>query len=167
MNKFYVYTLAYPDGTVFYVGKGSKSRIMNHEADARNPDRAHTYYSRKSEIIRKIWEEGGQVLKQKVAFFDNEDEAFAFEQELINSLDKECLLNAIEVRIGGRCQKREKSELPLVEQLQCFTGNAHRRVIVDQEQACKLAILAEQGDVSIHHFIGSLIDQTWEKAIGQ
>ena len=32
--SYYVYTLAYPDGTVFYVGKGSGNRIQHHEQEA-------------------------------------------------------------------------------------------------------------------------------------
>ena len=35
MGQFYVYTLAYPDGKVFYVGKGSGYRIDQHEMEAR------------------------------------------------------------------------------------------------------------------------------------
>jgi len=44
-------------------------------------------------LIRQIWHDGGEILKQKVAFFDTEDEAFAFEKELIKSIGKENLVN--------------------------------------------------------------------------
>lgn len=35
MSSFYVYTLAYPDSKVFYVGKGTGKRIDDHEREAR------------------------------------------------------------------------------------------------------------------------------------
>jgi|SRR5579863_9382421 len=104
MNKkrFYVYTLAYPNGTVFYVGKGSKSRIENHTTDAINFDRPHTYNTKKSQIIRQIWRDGGKVLKEKIGFFDDEQEALAFEAETIKSFPPEQLANIkhTEMRAG-------------------------------------------------------------------
>jgi len=78
-KKYYVYTLAYPDGRVFYVGKGTGRRINQHEIDARNPD-IHSY---KVHVIHKIWADGGQILKTKLAYFESEQDAFLLEIALI------------------------------------------------------------------------------------
>jgi hypothetical protein len=85
-GKYYVYTLAYPDGRIFYVGKGKNygkhERIDEHEIEARG--RRHTNNPDKLEIIRSIWASGGEVLKRKVAHFDDEMEAYMYEWALMN-----------------------------------------------------------------------------------
>lgn len=86
--KHYVYTLARPDGRVFYVGKGVRGRIHKHEWAARNGEQSY-----KANIIRKIWAEGGQVVKQKVFESDNEQEALAEEIRLIAYYGRENLTN--------------------------------------------------------------------------
>src|SRR5260370_21912288 len=71
----YVYTLAYPEsmgGYVFYVGKGRRDRITVHEREARNNVKSH-----KCGVIRKIWRNGEQIVKEKIAFFDDSPEAAA------------------------------------------------------------------------------------------
>jgi len=84
-KHFYVYTLAYPDGTVFYVGKGSvKSRkslwdrIEDHEVEARQG-----VQSPKCDIIREIWAQGLEVQKSVVYETDAEEEALRYEYALI------------------------------------------------------------------------------------
>ena len=80
----YVYTLAYPDGRVFYVGKGIHDRIHHHEREVRARRRVNTY---KEAIIRGIWEAGGQVVKTKLASFETHEEAILFETALIFFMD--------------------------------------------------------------------------------
>lgn len=83
-TTYYVYTYAYPEsmgGKVFYVGKGTGNRINQHERDALsnamiNPE--------KERVIRTIWGNGESVVKEKVAFFENEKDAFEHELHLIN-----------------------------------------------------------------------------------
>ncbi len=33
-KTYYVYTYAYPDGVIFYIGKGTQGRIDDHELEA-------------------------------------------------------------------------------------------------------------------------------------
>ncbi len=78
----YVYTLAYPDGKVFYVGKGIDNRIDDHERDARKGVKSH-----KCNVIRKIWASGEQIIKTILARFDTHKEALAYEVALIFFMD--------------------------------------------------------------------------------
>lgn len=80
----YVYTLSYPPigehaSEVFYVGKGTKSRLFMHEDEA-----ASGTQSRKCDIIRSIWSQGGQVLKTIVYSTKVEMDALVYEWVLIN-----------------------------------------------------------------------------------
>jgi hypothetical protein len=95
-KKFYTYLLMRPDGTVFYVGKGKGYRIDDHERDARNGIESH-----KCRVIRKIWEQGGQVIKERVAFFDEEEDAYALEILLIAFFGRENLTNSTDGGEGG------------------------------------------------------------------
>ena len=76
---FYVYDLVDSrDDNTFYVGKGKGSRLLAHEAEVRRG-----LLSEKCNRIREILEDGATVLKRKVAFFENEKEAYAFESRRI------------------------------------------------------------------------------------
>lgn len=76
---YYVYTLARPNGEVFYVGKGTGDRIDQHEHEAELG-----YRTEKCDVIRQIWSEGGHVLKRKVYETTVERDAFLYEWSLIN-----------------------------------------------------------------------------------
>lgn len=80
-QKFYVYTLSNSlTDKVFYVGKGGyEARMGRHEAEARNGVKSY-----KCNTIRKIWRDGGKVIKKKVAKFADEQDAFIYEWCLIN-----------------------------------------------------------------------------------
>jgi hypothetical protein len=85
---YYVYTLARPTGEIFYVGKGKGNRIDWHEVEARNGVKSY-----KCNIIRKIWREGGQVIKTRVYEGLTEREAFERERTLIATYGRERLTN--------------------------------------------------------------------------
>ena len=78
-KTYYVYTLAYPDGTVFYVGKGRGTRIDTHEEEAMRGIK-----SKRCDVIRQIWARGEQVQKDIVYGTTNEQDALAYEWTLIN-----------------------------------------------------------------------------------
>lgn len=73
-QRFYVYGLARPDGTLFYVGKGTDDRMMCHEREARRGHLCH-----KCNIIRKIWRAGGSV--RRVIILRSDDEQIALDTE--------------------------------------------------------------------------------------
>ena len=79
----YVYALAYPDGKVFYIGKGQGQRIDSHEWEARRSVLGPHANTHKINIIRKIWASGGEVLKTRLAEFETGEEALFYEIALI------------------------------------------------------------------------------------
>ena len=85
MNKrFYVYGLKYPDGTPFYVGKGKGDRWNEHEREAKsNRPAISAYNPQKVNVIRKLWENGEEVIKEKIITNITEEHAFQVEKELI------------------------------------------------------------------------------------
>ena len=90
-KKYYVYTLAYPDGEVFYVGKGTGDRLHQHEYEAARFGKKASYYYNNPEkhaIIREIWAQGGQVKKEILFETDSESDAYAYEWALINMVYK-------------------------------------------------------------------------------
>jgi len=96
--NFYVYELIDPrDGSVFYVGKGQRSRIKAHEAEARKGKQ-----SPKCEIIRAIWAGGHQVQSRIVKRFKTDIEAYKYEAERIAEIGRDKLTNRRDGGIGGR-----------------------------------------------------------------
>lgn len=117
MKLFYTYTLSYPDGRVFYVGKGQGKRIHQHEWEAKNG-----YRSYKCNVIRKIWREGGKVVKTRVFKTRNEEDALIYEWVLINLVyGRDNLTNLTDggEGISGLSESGRKS---IAEKL---TGNDH------------------------------------------
>lgn len=107
-NKYYVYTLARPDGSVFYVGKGKRYRIRQHEQEAL---RGHK--CAKCEEIRAIWRQGGTV--QRTIIFESDDEQVVLEREvmLISLYGRGNLLNRTSGGDGGRDNLRITRSLML------------------------------------------------------
>lgn len=87
-QEYYVYILVRPDGRVFYVGKGKNNRIFDHDKEAR---RGHRCY--KCNIIRKIWEQGKTYQRYFVFTTTDENEAYAYERELIAQYGRGNLAN--------------------------------------------------------------------------
>jgi hypothetical protein len=83
VTPFYVYILSRPDGLPFYVGMGSKKRMLQHEVMARRSERSH-----RANIIRKIWAAGGEVGKTVVSWHADAPSAKAEEQRLIAKIGR-------------------------------------------------------------------------------
>lgn len=97
MKSYYVYTLARPDGSIFYVGKGKGYRIRQHEQEAL---RGHD--CPKCRVIRSIWQQGGTV--QRAIVFETDDAQIAYDHEiaLIREIGREHLTNRTNGGDGGK-----------------------------------------------------------------
>lgn len=60
--RWYTYMLCRPNGTPFYVGKGSGRRILNHELEALRQNLAPRSNPLKCNVIKKIHRQGDQVV---------------------------------------------------------------------------------------------------------
>jgi len=89
-KKYYVYELAYPEsmgGAVFYIGKGMRDRIDDHEKQARRPLSQTKDSGRNVEtckVIQDIWAHGEEVAKRKVYETGIEQDAYIYEWALIH-----------------------------------------------------------------------------------
>lgn len=91
LARWYVYELVDPrSDTVFYVGKGQKDRINNHEEDARRGVISH-----KCNKIRSIWDDGHQISKRKIALFWDEIAAYECEADRIDEIGLHNLTNVM------------------------------------------------------------------------
>jgi hypothetical protein len=82
--RIYVYILKKPDGTPFYVGVGRGRRIEAHERDAR----CSTEKTHKLNVIRKIWRDGGAVVRVFDSYHHTNESATAQERDLIQSIGR-------------------------------------------------------------------------------
>lgn len=90
--RWYVYRLVDPrDSQPFYVGKGSGNRIDAHEQEA-----LKWVCHEKCLVINEIWSENLQVIKEKVAYFWDEQAAYDYEHELIQEIGIENLTNIVD-----------------------------------------------------------------------
>lgn len=60
-EKYYVYELCRPNGDVFYVGKGSNRRVIEHELEAIRHHPVGESNPFKCNVIRQILKEGAQI----------------------------------------------------------------------------------------------------------
>jgi hypothetical protein len=82
-SDFYVYVLFRENGVPFYVGKGQKSRWLDHEAGARRGERGHRF-----SIIRKMQARGAEVPKVKLHEGLTEIVAHEYEVALITAIGR-------------------------------------------------------------------------------
>jgi hypothetical protein len=135
--KYYVYTLAYPDGRIFYVGKGQGDRMHQHEKEARRyhyPQMAHYFPEEgdKIRVILEIWASGGQVVKTKVFETDNEEEANEHEKLFIAQCDPRTLTN------------RTKGGGPLFSKRDPYARLKHRELYYSPKEAFEKLNISDQ-----------------------
>lgn len=88
-GRFYVYTLAEPDGRIFYVGKGSGPRVNAHASEARKGECCCL----KCVTIRNVWDRGGDIVIDFPFRTNSQREACRYERDLINEIGVENLCN--------------------------------------------------------------------------
>lgn len=91
---FYVYTLAYPDGTPFYVGKGKGTRIKDHGT-------TRGRLRRVNEVLASLAASGQQCLRSIVKDGLTEVEAFDLERSTILSIGREPSGPLVNLNDGG------------------------------------------------------------------
>lgn len=80
-KKWYVYLLCNPDTEEpFYVGKGTGDRMYVHESLFQSDSN-----KKKKQVIQAIQASGKEVLKKKIAEFENEEDAYVYEWGTINT----------------------------------------------------------------------------------
>jgi hypothetical protein len=101
-QEYYVYILARPNGTPFYVGKGKGPRIWDHEQEARRGCRCH-----RCNVIRKIWRGGGEVQRYTILTTNNEKDAYQYERDTIALHGRANLVNRNDGGEGGGSPSEE------------------------------------------------------------
>lgn len=90
-SRWYTYQLIDPsDNSVFYVGKGTGSRINAHELEA-----AKGACSNKCKKIRQLLMDYGHIDKRIVAYFWDEQAAYDHETEIIEEIGLSNLTNVL------------------------------------------------------------------------
>ncbi|MEP3440263.1 MAG: GIY-YIG nuclease family protein [Sulfitobacter sp.] len=86
-SGYYVYILRRPDGRPFYVGKGSKDRVFDHETEARHPNNRKSN-SYKLNVIRSLWGQDSNVVYEIAYQSDDEQNAYDEEARLISEIKR-------------------------------------------------------------------------------
>lgn len=107
VEYYYTYTLRYPDGTPFYVGKGTGDRVSQHVKEFNSRANGST----KHRVIGDILFAGLQVIEHKEVENLPEQAALDFEKVLIGHLKNSHLLtNAVVSELWSENLHREKLE---------------------------------------------------------
>lgn len=103
MAEYYVYSLSYPDGTPFYIGKGKGNRINDHGTTRGRLRRVNA-------VLDEIRNAGGQCLRAILRDGMTEDEAFSYERLIISEIGRAPngpLVNSNDGGHGGRNPSEE------------------------------------------------------------
>lgn len=103
-GRYYVYELRYPQedvfgwmsGKVFYIGKGTRERVLAHEKETRRILKSGRMMNlkHKHKVIIEIWDAGYDVHQVIVYRTDDEYDAYMFESDLIKRVGLERLTNS-------------------------------------------------------------------------
>lgn len=131
-DRYYVYVLARPDGSVFYVGKGCKDRVSDHEREA-----YQGCVCDKCQVIRNIWRVGGKVIKRIIFRTDDEHEALCYEGRLIREFRSQ-LTNK------KRGRERQSSVSPLIQDVPPILRAPRQRMSKKDEEQARLVLFHQR-----------------------
>ena len=127
VKKWYVYQLIDPRTMLpFYIGKGSGKRIDAHEKEA-----ARGVCSRKCKLINELLSSNLNVIKEKIAFFRDEADAYAFEKQEIERIGLDNLTNIIP---GGKWS---------YSQVRSYVNNKRREDTFTPDRCVEAIVLAK------------------------
>lgn len=160
---FYVYELFDPrTEIVFYVGKGTRSRIDDHEIEARKGR-----ISRKCDMIRLIESAGHSIGKRIVRSFEDEQAAYDFEADLIDEYGLSNLTNIIPgggtARTGPTIYAARAQVRAAAEFINRTRNGKISQILVDNQPFYLLPILEEYKQRVIN--IMTVRGQDWVNAI--
>ena len=117
--KFYCYLLRYPDGTPFYAGKGKKFRLFDHET---NYSLKHDSNKLLANVIKKIFRNGEQLTYSIEGYFNIENEAYEFEEKLVQKYGRRDIGTGILCNLdgGGRGGSSDWSKETKLKRLETF-----------------------------------------------
>ena len=109
-ERFYVYTYSYPDGTPFYVGKGTGRRYKRHLEQAKYAKKVKSWCAK---IVKGLLNKGKFPVITRIIDNINEELALFIESEYINKygrrdIDTGILVNATD---GGECGMTYKTSV--------------------------------------------------------
>lgn len=112
---YYTYLLKYPDGTPFYVGKGTGDRMYVHEKKVKKGKIPHKN-KHLFNTIKKILDSNQNITYEIIIETQNEKEAYQKEYEIILEIGIDNLCNIVESygrggRITGDAKKRKIAKL--------------------------------------------------------
>jgi len=133
--KYYVYQLIHPKtNRPFYIGKGTGDRAYTHNRF--KDDNGNPY---KDRVIQKLHKEGLEPVVDIVKYFENEQEAYDYEEQLTESIGLDNLTNMV---IGAR-PPTKKGWTPSAETL--AKRSRGLKGIPRTEEWCKKLSLSKQG----------------------
>lgn len=147
-NRYYTYSYAYPNGTVFYVGKGTGERIDDHEKEARTKCACS-----KCQVIRLIWDNGATVQKSIEFNSLSDSEARLREVELIKQYSGPYLVNThFNLSAKQILPSGESLRMLLIERTSpasnIFVAPQRTFRSLRQRAGLKIAKLAREADIS-------------------
>lgn len=178
--RWYVYELVDPrSDTVFYVGKGQRNRVDQHEEEARKGVTSH-----KCNKIRSIWDDGHQIGKRKIALFWDEAAAYECEAARINEIGLHNLTNVMSgsIPMVDWIERRHRAEDAKQNKVKPVTVEDCMKIIRDYtgwvsawlrrpESANKVTVTATGtgalwaiNKIAIEGLINFVIPMAWEKA---